>query len=133
MKRAALCVIVIISAIVFSYAGRYARYNQVGFFPKAPKRIVIMSEDDCNGAGWIIKDKSGAIVLSGKTGASVCGKNDHMPFAFNYEIDGSALVTEGVFTFEAMRHRCFPESLCPGSAKQPALAARVARRIKRGA
>jgi len=100
MKKAVFCVLIIMTTGIGAFAGRYVRYNQVGFFPKAQKRIIVMSVDECKGVDWVIKDKSGAVVLFGKTGASVCGKNDHMPFAFNYEIDASALSTEGVFIFE---------------------------------
>ncbi len=92
--------LLILLALSMCHAKRYARYNLVGYFPKAVKRIVIMSDDDCAGKKWELKDQSGKSALAGTAGKSVCGKNDHTPFAYNHEIDVSALTTEGTFTFK---------------------------------
>ncbi|GAF91483.1 unnamed protein product, partial [marine sediment metagenome] len=84
----------------FSHAKGYARYNLAGYFPNTIKRIVIMSDDDCAGKKWEIKDKSGKSVLSGTVEKSLIGKGDHTPMDFNHEIDFSSLTTVGTFTFK---------------------------------
>jgi endoglucanase len=92
--------VVLLAAYAFCSAERYARFNEVGYFPKSPKRIVIMSDDDCAGARWNIMDQNKKSVLSGVLGKSVFGKGDHTPLAFNYEIDFSSLTNEGSYGFE---------------------------------
>lgn len=99
MRRTMHAILFLLFALSICYAKRYARYNLVGYFPKSPKRIVIISDDDCAGKKWELKDKSGKNVISGSVGKSVCGKNDHTPFPHNYEIDITSLKTVGDFAF----------------------------------
>ncbi len=99
MRQTILFSISVLFLCTLLHAERYARYNLIGYFPQAAKRIVIMSDDDCSGAKWELKDQSGKSALSGTVGKSVCGVNDHTPFPNNYEIDISSLTTEGDFTF----------------------------------
>ena len=57
-------------------------------------------DDDCDGVSWNLKDTNGKSALSGKVEASLCGKNDHTPFAFNHAVDFTHLSTVGAYTFE---------------------------------
>jgi endoglucanase len=99
-RKLLLAYVVFLAAFTIVTAERYARYNDVGYFPKSIKRIVIMSDDDCTGVRWDIKDLNKKSVLSGVVGKSVFGKGDHTPCAYNYELDFSSLTTEGVYQFE---------------------------------
>lgn len=90
----------VLAAYSFSPAERYARYNYIGYFPKSLKRIVIMSDDDCAGTKWEIKDQSKKSVLSGTVPKSIFQKGDHTPLPFNYEIVFDSITTEGTYTFE---------------------------------
>jgi hypothetical protein len=95
-----LPIVILLAAFSLSFAERFARFNCVGYFPKSVKRIVVMSDDECAGTAWTIKDQNKKSVLSGVAGKSVFGKGDHTPLPYNYEIDISSLTTEGSYQFE---------------------------------
>ncbi|MFN6945698.1 MAG: glycoside hydrolase family 9 protein [Cytophagaceae bacterium] len=82
------------------HAARYVRYNQAGYLPDQVKRVIIMSDDNCSGLAWRVKNSSSSLVLDGNLGASAAGAGNFMPKAFNYVIDFSTIQEEGIYTIE---------------------------------
>jgi hypothetical protein len=78
----------------------WLRYNQAGYMPDMPKRVVVMSEREIKGTAWRIFGPGGKTAASGKLGTSVCGKTGHTPKPFNYVIDFSGIKTIGAYRLE---------------------------------
>ena len=77
----------------------HVRYNQAGYFPGESKRAVVMSDTDIEGVSWSIKE-GGTTKVSGTVGSSIVGTSDYTSQPYNYELDFSALMTEGNYTLE---------------------------------
>lgn len=101
MKGKLILSVLFSAALLFTAeAARYARYNMVGYFPNGGKKLVVMSDEDCAGEKWSVKDNSGKEVLSGTVSASKIGVDKATPMKFNHVIDFSSLSTEGKYSFE---------------------------------
>lgn len=79
------------------WAERYIRFNQAGYFPSQPKRFIIMSNDDCKGTTWELKNSSGSVVASGTLEESAVGKGDYTPFKYNHVITITNKTPEGSY------------------------------------
>ena len=90
--------------LIFTIPGfaqqRRARYNLLGYDKTGYKRIVVISDDDCRGFAWRIKNNTDTVVLNGVIGPSLTGPGKHTPKNFNHEIVFSGLTETGTFLFE---------------------------------
>jgi len=100
-----------LAACVPAQADVFLRWNHAGFRPGEAKSLVAMSDTDLTGRAWRIERLaagSGSValatghpepVLRGEFAASVVGRGDHTPLAFNHVVDFSALSEPGVYRF----------------------------------
>lgn len=80
----------------------WVRWNQAGYRPDRPKRLVLMADRDLAGEAWrVVTADTGQVVLSGEVGPSVVGEGAHTPLPFNHPVDVSALVEPRDYRFEA--------------------------------
>ena len=81
------------------YSTVYVRYNEVGYVPKAEKKLVLMSDSALEGKQWFLKNAHDSTVMKGVFGVSACDTGAYMPMKFNYKVDFSAIAKEGNYTF----------------------------------
>ncbi len=96
MKKTSLLFCLFLLALT-AHGQHYIRYNHVGYAPEGPKRIIVMSNENCAGLAWNITDQNKTVVLSGKIGNSIATKGIHTSQAFNHEILFSELKTPGEY------------------------------------
>jgi hypothetical protein len=99
-KISATLLCVLTTASFICGAERYIRYNHCGYLPSQAKRAVVMSDENCQGQAWSLKDAKGVIIASATLGESVFGKGDFTPCKYNHEIDLSAAKAEGDYSLE---------------------------------
>jgi len=76
------------------------RWNQAGYAPGRPIRLVLMSDADLAGVAWQIST-GGAHIRNGEIGTSVTGAGDHTPFKFNHVVEVGSIREPGEYKFEA--------------------------------
>lgn len=77
-------------------AESWIRYNQAGYTPSRPKRLLVMADTELSGQSFSVR-KEGQVALEGTLGESVAGAGDHTPKPFNYVLDLSALEELGTY------------------------------------
>ena len=95
-------------ALFFAQAETFIRGNLAGYYPGVEKRIVVMSAENISGKSWKITDEAGNSAASGTIGASVEGRGDNSPFAYNFEILFSELNREGNYKLSIDGNKDFP-------------------------
>ncbi len=112
MKIAAIMCLLLAGSALAHGAGIFLRWNHADFRPDQPKSLVAMSDSNLAGLAWRIdcitpapvpivgtmRARTGP-VLKGTFGASVVGRGDNTPMAFNYVVDFSSLHEIGAYRF----------------------------------
>lgn len=106
----AMCLMFAASVLAHG-ADIFLRWNHAGFRPDQVKSLVAMSDTDLAGRAWRIERitpasgstadvaRSSEPALQGTFGASVVGRGDNTPMAFNTVVDFSALRETGTYRF----------------------------------
>ncbi|PKF62830.1 hypothetical protein CW745_05260 [Psychromonas sp. psych-6C06] len=74
----------------------FLRYNQVGYLPKADKKMLVIADHDLKGNLWVVTRNSKNIT-EGIIGDSISGRSEFAAKPFNHTIDLSELQTEGEY------------------------------------
>ncbi|MBN1983848.1 MAG: glycoside hydrolase family 9 protein [Chitinivibrionales bacterium] len=76
------------------------RFNRAGYLPSAPKRLIVMANESCDGMKCLVTEKvHGTQRLSAPLAKPIAGNDEFSPMKFNYVIDFSPIADTGVYVF----------------------------------
>ncbi len=99
MNKHVLFSLIFLCGFQVGFGQRFIRYNHLGYDPDRPKKLIILSDNNCKNEIWKITDSGNNIVLTDTIQDRIAGMGEYTPKLFNYSIDFTALNKEGTYTF----------------------------------